>query len=136
LKKLPRFIQARKRNWRQLRDGLKPLEEFFILPEPTPHSDPSWFGFLLTVRPEAPFTRDQLVRHLEDRMIATRMLFGGNLTRQPAYQGVPFRVVGDLANTDLVMTHAFWIGVYPALTEEMLAYVLEVVSEFVHSAVR
>jgi len=134
LKKLPRFIEARKRNWKQLRRGLAPLEEFLILPEPTPESDPSWFGFLITVRPGAPFTRDQLVQNLESKLIATRMLFGGNLTRQPAYQGWTFRVVGDLKNTDLVMHHTFWIGVYPGLTEEMLAYVVEVISEFARNA--
>ena len=98
LKKLPAFIEQRKRNWRRLRDGLRSLEEFFILPEATPHSDPSWFGFLLTVRPEAPFNRNELVRFLESRQIGTRLLFGGNLTRQPAYRHVQYRTVGALNN--------------------------------------
>jgi CDP-6-deoxy-D-xylo-4-hexulose-3-dehydrase len=135
LKKLPRFIEARKRNWRFLYEHLKPWEEFFILPEPTPGSDPSWFGFALTVRPGAPFTRHELVRYLEERKIATRLLFGGNLTRQPAYQGVAHRVVGGLRNTDLVMERAFWLGVYPGLTEEMLSYVVETIGAFLKERV-
>jgi CDP-6-deoxy-D-xylo-4-hexulose-3-dehydrase len=125
LKKLPCFIEARERNWRLLYEGLKPLEEFLILPQPTPGSHPSWFGFLITVRPEAPFTRSDLVRHLESHKIATRLLFGGNLIRQPAYRDVSYRIVGDLTNTDLVMKHTFWVGVYPGLTSEMIEYLVE-----------
>ena len=125
LPKLPSFVAARQRNWQMLYDGLKPLEEFFALPQATPHSEPSWFGFLLTVRPSAPFSRQTLIAFLEENKIATRLLFGGNLLRQPAYQGVPHRVVGDLANTDVVMNQSFWIGVYPAVTAEMVAYVVE-----------
>ncbi|HET6566576.1 MAG TPA: lipopolysaccharide biosynthesis protein RfbH [Rhodothermales bacterium] len=131
LEKLPAFIAARKRNWRHLRERLAPLEEFFILPEPTEGSDPSWFGFLLTVRPEAPFTRNALVRHLEEHKIGTRLLFGGNLTRQPAYLDMPYRVVGDLTNTDIVMDGSFWVGVYPGLTEPMLDYVVDTFYTFV-----
>ncbi|MBK8432687.1 MAG: lipopolysaccharide biosynthesis protein RfbH [Chloroflexi bacterium] len=125
LPKLPGFVAARQRNWQMLYDGLKPLEEFFALPQATPNSEPSWFGFLLTVRPLAPFSRQTLIAFLEENKIATRLLFGGNLLRQPAYQGVPHRVVGDLANTDVVMNQSFWIGVYPAVTAEMVAYVVE-----------
>ena len=130
LVKLSEFIAARKRNWQQLYNGLKAFEEFLILPEPTPHSDPSWFGFLLTVRPEASFSRNELVRFLEERQVATRLLFGGNLTRQPAYQNVHHRVVGELTNTDVVMNQTFWIGVYPRLTPAMIAYVLESFADF------
>lgn len=130
LDKLPEFIAARKRNWQQLYDGLKVFEEFLILPEPTPHSDPSWFGFLLTVRPGAPFNRNELVGYLEERQVATRLLFGGNLTRQPAYQNVHYRVVGELTNTDVAMNRTFWIGVYPRLTPEMISYVLETFADF------
>lgn len=130
LKKLDGFITARKHNWQQLHDGLKPFEEFLLLPEPTPNSDPSWFGFLLTVRPDAPFSRNELIGWLEERKIATRLLFGGNLIRQPAYQNVPHRVVGDLANTDIVMNQTFWIGVFPGLTPAMIAYVIETFREF------
>lgn len=136
LKKLPAFIAARQRNWQRLREGLSALAEFLILPEPTPGSEPSWFGFALTVRPSAPFSRAALIRHLEGRKIGTRLLFGGNLLRQPAYRDVPRRVVGDLANTDLVMTNTFWIGVYPGLTDIMIDYVVDTVATFVRSATR
>jgi CDP-6-deoxy-D-xylo-4-hexulose-3-dehydrase len=109
---------------------LKPFEEYLILPKATPGSDPSWFGFVITVRLDAPFTRNELVRYLEDRKIATRLLFGGNLTRQPAYKDVSYRVVGKLENTDIVMNQTFWIGVYPGLTQDMIAYVLETFQYF------
>lgn len=131
LKKLPSFIEIRKHNWRLLYDGLKPLEDFLILPQPTPGGDPSWFGFVVTVRTEAPFSRNDLVRYLESNKIATRLLFGGNLTRQPAYQNVRYQVVGELRNTDVVMNQTFWIGVYPGLTQEMLVYVIEMISAFI-----
>lgn len=130
LKKLDDFIAARKRNWQQLHDGLKPFEEFLLLPEPTPNSDPSWFGFLLTVRPDAPFSRNELIGYLEAHKVATRLLFGGNLIRQPAYQHVPHRVVGDLTNTDIVMNQTFWIGVFPGLTPQMIDYVIATFGDF------
>jgi CDP-6-deoxy-D-xylo-4-hexulose-3-dehydrase len=130
LAKLDEFVAARRRNWRLLREGLERFDEHLILPEPTPGSDPSWFGFALTVRPEAPFGRDRLVRHLESGKIATRLLFGGNLTRQPAYAGAEYRTVGDLATSDLVMRSSFWIGVYPGLTEAMIEYVLDELERF------
>lgn len=131
LRKLPEFIAARKRNFQLLREGLAGLEHALILPEATPGTDPSWFGFPLAVRPEAPFTRPELIRWLEDRKIATRLLFGGNLTRQPAYQNVEFRRVGDLARSDFVMNHVFWLGLYPGLTPEMIDYVVRTVRAFV-----
>jgi CDP-4-dehydro-6-deoxyglucose reductase, E1 len=130
LTKLPSFVEARRRNWRAIRDELSRYEEHLILPEATPDSDPSWFGFIITVREDAPFTRDDLVHHLEGRRIMTRLLFGGNLTRQPAYQDVPHRIVGKLPNSDIVMNRAFWIGVYPGLTEAMLEYVLTALADF------
>jgi CDP-6-deoxy-D-xylo-4-hexulose-3-dehydrase len=130
LAKLDGFVAARRRNWQTLRDGLLAHEDVLLLPEPTPGSEPSWFGFLVTVRPEAPFTRAQLVAHLESRRIATRKLFGGNLTRQPAYEEVEYRVVGDLATTDLVMEQSFWVGVYPGLDDTMLGYVIATFDEF------
>ena len=136
LKKLPRFIAARKRNFAQLRDGLKPLEHLFVLPEATANSDPSWFGFPLLVRDDAPFTRAELVSFLEDRKIATRPLFGGNLVRQPAYEHVAHRTVGNLANSDRVMNRLFWIGVYPGLTTEMLDYVVETFHLFTRALTR
>jgi len=131
LKKLPNFIEARKHNWRLLYEGLKPFEEFFILPQPTPDSDPSWFGFAVTIRSGAPFTRNELVQYLEGRKIATRLLFGGNITRQPAYQGVSSRKVSPLRNTDTVMNNTFWIGLYPGLTQEMIEYTIQVVTDFI-----
>lgn len=131
LKKLPAFIKKRQENFRHLYNGLKELEEFFILPKTTPQSNPSWFGFPLTVRGNAPFTRSELVHYLENRKIATRLLFGGNLTRQPAYQGIKCRIVGNLANSDQVMNQTFWIGVYPKLTGEMLDFVISQFHQFV-----
>jgi CDP-6-deoxy-D-xylo-4-hexulose-3-dehydrase len=125
LTKLPGFIEMRRQNFQTLYNGLKPLEEFFVLPEATPGAEPSWFGFLIGVRPGAPFKRAELIRYLEGRKIATRTLFGGNLVRQPAYAEVPHRVIGDLANTDFTMERAFWIGVFPGITTPMLDYVVE-----------
>lgn len=129
LKKLPAFIEARRRNFLVLYEGLKDLEEFLILPQPTTGSEPSWFGFPLAVRPEAPFARNGVVRYLEKHKIATRLLFGGNLVRQPAYLDIPHRVVGGLKNSDFVMNHVFWVGVYPGLSQEALAYVIEVLHQ-------
>ena len=134
LDKLDGFIKARQENWQYLHDGLADLEEFLILPEATPGCEPSWFGFALTVRPEAPFSRFDLVQHLESRRIATRQLFGGNLVRQPAYLNMPHRVVGPLTNADIIMESPLWVGVYPALTKEMLDYVVSTIVEFVTGA--
>ena len=125
LQKLPAFIEARRANFAYLHSGLRNLQEFFILPEAEPNSQPSWFGFPIAVRPEAPFTRNQLIQFLESRKIGTRLLFGGNLVRQPAYRNVPYRIVGSLENADFVMNQVFWIGVYPGLTHPMLDYVIE-----------
>jgi CDP-6-deoxy-D-xylo-4-hexulose-3-dehydrase len=134
IKKLPEFIQRRKENFRYLREALKPLEEFLLLPEATPGSDPSWFGFPIGVRPDAPFRRDELIRALEGKKIATRLLFGGNLLRQAAYKDCEYRVIGDLPNTDFVMNSVFWIGVYPGLTKPMLDFVASALAEFVLEA--
>ncbi len=123
--KLPEFIAKRRANFHLLRNGLKDLENIFILPEATPNSEPSWFGFPLAIRREAPFSRSRVIAFLEHRKIATRLLFGGNLLRQPAYREVKHRVVGSLANTDFIMNQVFWVGVYPGLTSEMIAYMLE-----------
>jgi CDP-6-deoxy-D-xylo-4-hexulose-3-dehydrase len=130
LKKLEAFVAARRANHAALLTALRPYEEFLILPRATAHSDPSWFGLLLTVRDSAPFARSDLVRHLEERHIQTRQLFAGNLLRQPAFQSVRHRLVGDLANTDKIMRDAFFIGVYPGLTAEMIAYVTNAFAEF------
>ena len=129
LAKLDSFVAARRRNFDLLYAGLKEHEDLFVLPEATPRSQPSWFGFPIAVRSDAPFGRRALVRYLEERRIGTRQLFGGNLTRQPAYQGVQFRSVGSLPNTDDVMRNVFWIGVYPGITPEMIKYVLSVFAD-------
>ncbi|MCU1225282.1 MAG: DegT/DnrJ/EryC1/StrS aminotransferase [Edaphobacter sp.] len=123
LRKLDGFIAARRSNFARLREALSAHEEFYFLPESTPGSDPSWFGFPLAVRPESGLTRDFIVRTLEQKKIGTRLLFGGNLTRQPAYKNANFRVVGDLKNSDYIMNNVFWIGVYPGLSEEMIDYI-------------
>jgi CDP-6-deoxy-D-xylo-4-hexulose-3-dehydrase len=133
LEKLPAFIEQRRANWSYLRQGLKEFEEFLILPEATQKSEPSWFGFALSVRKEAPFSRNELVQHLESRRIGTRLLFGGNLLRQPAYVGHNYRVVGDLPVADFITDQTFWIGVYPGLTNEMLDFVLGVFAEFIRA---
>jgi CDP-6-deoxy-D-xylo-4-hexulose-3-dehydrase len=130
IEKLPQFIEKRKENFAYLKNALKPLEEFLLLPVATENSDPSWFGFPIGVKTSAPFTRDQLTRALEAQKIGTRLLFAGNLLRQPAYEGYEYRVIGDLANTDFVMNQVFWIGVYPGLTTEMLDFIAKTMTEF------
>ena len=125
LGKLPLFIAARRANFARLREGLRDLEEFFVLPEPTPGSMPSWFGFPLLVRAGAPFTRADLIRAVDARKIGTRLLFGGNLVRQPAYRDLAYRVAGSLENTDKIADGVFWVGVYPGLTPQMLDYVVD-----------
>jgi CDP-4-dehydro-6-deoxyglucose reductase, E1 len=125
LKKLPQFIEKRKANFCTLHERLRDLKEFFILPEATPGSDPSWFGFPIAVRPGGPLTRNVVIEYLNRRNIATRLLFAGNLVRQPAYKDVRYRVASKLDNTDFVMNQVFWIGVYPGITPEMLDYVVE-----------
>jgi CDP-6-deoxy-D-xylo-4-hexulose-3-dehydrase len=126
LDRLDNFIELRRRNWSYLKAGLNGLEEFLTLPEVAKNSNPSWFGFALTVKPGGPKTRNQIVQELNDAKIATRLLFGGNLLRQPAFIGTPRRVVGDLTNTDIVMNDTFWVGVWPGLSLSMLDYVIEV----------
>ena len=142
LEKLPDFIEARKRNWKLLRNGLADLSDKFILPEPTQNSDPSWFGFLLTVKENAGFTRDKIVSYLEKNGIQTRMLFAGNLIKHPCFdemrrEGKGFRVVADsqdlqpsnlLPVTDMVMNDTFWLGVYPGLMEDVMDFMVETIS--------
>jgi CDP-4-dehydro-6-deoxyglucose reductase, E1 len=130
LAKLPRFIQTRRRNFDRLYAGLIPYKSCLQLPRATPKAEPCWFGLALTVREESPFTRRELVTHLEGEGIATRLLFSGNILRQPAYQHIPHRVVGDLSQTDRIMERTFWIGVYPGITEAMLEYMLESFARF------
>ena len=135
LKKLPDFIEARRHNFNRLYAGLKKFEEVLILPETTPKSNPSWFGFAITVRPGAPFSRLELVQHIESRRIGTRLLFGGNLMRQPAYIGMPHRVVGPHTNANIITDNTFWLGVYPGLNDEMVDFMIATVAEFVETKV-
>lgn len=131
LDRLEGFIAARQRNFDLLTEMLKPLEDIFILPEPTPDSEPSWFGYPITLRPDAPVTRDQLIRHLDEQRIGTRLLFGGNLIRQPYMRGRSYRVLGELTNADIVTEQTFWIGLYPGLGASHLQYVVETITKFV-----
>ena len=131
LAKIDQFVVARKRNHAALEAGLKKHEQHLILHTAPSKSDPSWFGYVITVRPEAPFTRAELVNALETARIETRNLFCGNLLRHPAYADIEHRVVGALTNTDMITTNTFFIGVYPGLTPEMIQHVLATIDQFV-----
>ncbi len=130
LDKLDGFVQARKDNFKYLHDRLQSCAEFLILPEATENSDPSWFGFLITIKPEANIRRVDLLEYLDQNKIGTRLLFAGNLTRQPYMKGKNYRVSGELTNTDVVMNDSFWIGVYPGLTKEMLDFTVEKIESY------
>jgi CDP-6-deoxy-D-xylo-4-hexulose-3-dehydrase len=130
LKKLPGFIKARKRNFSSLISNLKKYGKYLLLPSPAKGSDPSWFGFPILVKKNAPFTRADIVNYLESKKIATRMMFGGNLTKQPAYLDIKCRIAGGLENTDTVMNDLFWIGVYPGITKAKLNYIIKVFDDF------
>jgi CDP-6-deoxy-D-xylo-4-hexulose-3-dehydrase len=128
--RLPDFIAIRKRNFEYLKQRLKSCEPFLILPEATPNSDPSWFGFPITVRESAEYARVDLLKYLDQYKIGTRLLFAGNLTRQPYFQDKNYRISGNLNTTDQVMNNTLWIGVYPGLTEEMLDFVVQKLEAF------
>ena len=125
LDKLDGFVAARRRNFDRLKAGLAGLQDVLILPEATTNSEPSWFGFPITLRPNAPVSRNDLVKRLNAEKIDTRLLFGGNLIRQPYFKDLNYRVVGELASSDTVMTSTFWIGVYPGLTDAHVDYMVE-----------
>lgn len=135
LEKLPYFIEKRQENHRLLLDGVKKYEKFFILPQTQTNSSPSWFGFLLTLRKDAPFTRNEIVEFLESKNIQTRNLFAGNILYQPVFlhlkQDRDYRIIGELQNTNIVMNQSFWLGVYPGITEEMIDYIISCFDEFV-----
>jgi len=128
--RLVEFVETRKRNFAFLKGRLKSCEEFLILPKATVGSEPSWFGFPITLREAAGVDRVDLLKYLDQYKIGTRLLFAGNLTRQPYFAGRTYRVSGELANTDKVMNNTFWIGVYPGLSEEMLGFVAEKLEAF------
>ena len=130
LEKAPKFIQSRKNNFKFLEQRLKSCEEFIQLPVATDGSDPSWFGFPITLKKNSPVSRVDLTSYLDQKKIGTRLLFAGNLTRQPYMRDVKYRVIGDLINTNNVMNNTFWIGVQPALTEDMLEYVASQIENF------
>jgi|HubBroStandDraft_2_1064218.scaffolds.fasta_scaffold01446_8 CDP-6-deoxy-D-xylo-4-hexulose-3-dehydrase len=125
LEKLESFTQARRRNFQLLAAGLQDLQEHLILPQATPHSEPSWFGFPLGLREDSPISRDHMLRFMNERKIATRLLFSGNLLRQPAYRHVAHRRIGDLSRADFVMDRVFWVGVYPGLSDEAVQFMIE-----------
>ena len=130
MKKLDGFIAARNKNFNYLYSRLNGVEGL-IMPKATEHSEPSWFGFPITLDPKHSVNREELLRFLDSKKIGTRLMFAGNILKQPAYKDVDFRVVGDLTNTDIVMMRTFWVGVYPGLTEPMLDYIVENIIEFV-----
>lgn len=130
LARLDDFVQKRKDNFNYLKTKLQECSEFLILPEATPNSEPSWFGFPITIKETAGFTRGELLTYLDDNKVGTRLLFAGNVTKQPYMQGRNFRTIGELTNSDRIMNQTFWVGIYPGLTEEMLDYTAEIIGQF------
>ena len=133
LKKFPSFIERRKHNWNRLKEALKVIEDKLILPEPAENSDPSWFGFLVSVREKSGLSRNKITKYIEDHNIQTRLLFSGNLIKHPAFDSIrntdTYRVVGDLSVTDYIMNNSFWVGVYPGMTDEMIDYIAKIIIE-------
>ena len=130
LDRVEEFIEKRRKNFAYLKERLQTLTDFLYLPEATPNSNPSWFGFPITLKEDAGTARVDLLRFLDQHKIGTRLLFAGNLTKQPYFKGVEYRVVGDLTNTDITMNQTFWVGIYPALGEEHLDYIAEKLEEY------
>ena len=129
LDKLEGFVNARKQNFSILKNSLAGLEEFLILPEATEYSDPSWFGFPVTLRTNTGLERRKILKFLDQKRIGTRLLFAGNITKQPYMAGRKFRISSDLKNTEAIMNGTFWVGLHPSLNEEMLRYVVDTLSE-------
>ena len=136
LKKFPGFIERRKHNWDRLYKALEPVTDKLILPEPAENSDPSWFGFLISVKSESGLDRNKITKYIEDHNIQTRLLFSGNLMKHPAFDQIrgtdAYRVVGGLETTDFIMNNTFWIGVYPGMTNEMIDYMVKVIIDAVN----
>ena len=135
LKKFPGFIKCRRHNWAVLRERLSCVENKLILPEPAKSSDPSWFGFLISVRPQSGLNRNTVTRYVESKNVQTRLLFSGNLIKHPCFDPIrgtdAYRVVGRLENTDFIMHNTFWVGVYPGMTDEKLDYMAKTIVEAV-----
>lgn len=131
LQKLDYFFSKRKENWEYLWERISIHDRYFILPTNYQKSEPSWFGFAISVKETAPFTRNDLVSYLEEHKIGTRMIFGGNITKQPAYKNIEYRKVGELKKSDFVMKNSFWIGVWPGLTKEMTQYQADTIDKFI-----
>lgn len=136
LKKFPTFIERRKQNWKRLYKALECVSDKLILPQPTENSDPSWFGFMLSVKPNDKFTRNDVTKYIEDHNIQTRLLFSGNLIKHPCFDQIrgtdAYRVAGDLTGTDYIMNHSFWVGVYPGMTDDMIDYMAKIIIEAVN----
>ncbi len=131
LKKFPGFIERRKHNWDRLMGNLELMSDKLILPEPADNSDPSWFGFVISVKPESGLNRNEITKYIEDHNIQTRLLFSGNLIKHPCFDQIRntdlYRVIGDLQNTDFIMNNTFWVGVYPGMTDEMIDYMAKII---------
>ena len=136
LKKFPLFIERRRHNWARLKAALKVVEDKLILPEPAENAEPSWFGFLISVRPDSHLDRNRITRYIEDHNVQTRLLFSGNLIRHPCFDQIrgtdKYRVSGTLENTDFIMNSSFWVGVYPGMTDEMIDYMAKIIIEAVN----
>ena len=135
LKKFPSFIERRKHNWARLHAALEDVQDKIILPTPVENADPSWFGFLISVRPEAGLDRNEVTKYIESKNVQTRLLFSGNIVKQPCFNEIrgteAYRVIGDLHNSDFVVSHTFWVGVYPGMTDAMIDYMAQVIKEAV-----
>ena len=131
LKKFPSFIERRRHNWERVRKALEEVEDRLILPEPAENSRPSWFGFLISIRPESGLERNVVTRYIEEHNVQTRLLFSGNLIKHPCFNQIrgtdAYRVAGDLAVTDFIMNNTFWVGVYPGMTDEMIDHMAKVI---------
>ena len=133
LKKFPTFIERRRHNWERFHKALKDVKDKLILPEPAENSRPSWFGFLISVKPESGLDRNKVTRYIEEHNIQTRLLFSGNLIKHPCFDQIrgtdAYRIVGDLTNTEFIMNNSFWVGVYPGMTYEKIDYMAMVIKE-------
>ena len=136
LKKFPSFIERRRHNWDRLRNALTAVEDKVILPVAAENSEPSWFGFLISVRPESGLNRNEIVKFIESKNVQTRLLFSGNIIRHPCFDQIRgsdlYRVAGELTNSDFVVNNTFWVGVYPGMTDEMIDYMAQVITEAVN----